>query len=201
MRQRPGPPVSAARPPGRTDFGPRPGDRRIPIPPFIAAYYLFCLAAIVIAWLKGGHLERLGAVAVLVVFGLSFLFGEPVRVWNVAINDAASDLGLALFFGWLALSRERWWPLFMTAVMVLTLLVHVAMFVVPTMGAYAEVSARIGLGITMALALLAGAAERWLAGERAVSDQRIWARRPPPPSPPGDGLRLSEGAAPSRPSY
>lgn len=138
--------------------------------------------------------------ALLVAFGASFVISGPVRMWNVAVDDAAIDLGLALFFGWMALSRARWWPLFMTAVMVLTVLVHVAMFVVPTMSAYADVSARIGLGIAMALGLLAGTAERWLAGERAVSDQRAWARRPPPASSSGAGRPASEGAAPSRPS-
>lgn len=115
-------------------------------------------------------------------FGISLVISDPVRMWNVAADDAAIDLGLALFFGWMAFSRARWWPLFMTAVMVLTVLVHLAMFVVPTMGAYADVSARIGLGIAMALALLGGTAERWLAGERAVSDQKTWARRGAAPS-------------------
>ena len=120
--------------------------------------------------------------AILVAFGTSFIIAEPLRMWNVAVDDAAIDLGLALFFGWMALNRARWWPLFMTAVMVLTVLVHVAMFVVPTTDAYADVSARIGLGIAMALALLAGTAERWLAGEQAVSEQGAWARRRPAPS-------------------
>lgn len=143
-----------------------------------------CLAAVVVAWLKGGDTERLGAVAFVVVFGLSF-FLPPVRMWNMSVGEAALDLGLALFFGWLALSRERWWPLVMTAVMALTVLVHIVMFLSPGMGVYAEVSARIGLGIAMALALLVGSAERWMAGEFAVSDRRPWARRPGPE--PDDG--------------
>ena len=37
-------------------------------------------------------------------------------------------------------------------------------------------SARIGLGILSMLALLAGPFERWLSGERAVSDVRAWRR-------------------------
>jgi uncharacterized membrane protein len=120
-------------------------------------------------------------------------------MWNVAVSDAAIDLGLAFFFGWLALSRERWWPLFMTAAMVLTVLVHVAMFLVPTLGAHADVSARIGLGIVMGLGLLAGVAERWLAGELAVSDQRRWDRRRPPARPVRPEPHSPEGPALSRP--
>jgi hypothetical protein len=138
-----------------------------------------CLAAVVLAWLKGGNTERLGASAIVVVFGLSF-FPPSVRMWNVALFEAVLDLGLGLFFGWLALARERWWPLVMAAVMALTLMVHLAMFLSPEMGAYAEVSARVGLGIAMAFVLMAGSAERWLAGEYPVSDRRSWVRRPEP---------------------
>jgi len=129
----------------------------------------------------------------IVVFGVSFIL-QPVqqmRMWNVAVSDAAIDLGLALFFGWLALSRDRWWPLFMTAAMMLTVLVHLAMFLAPALGAYADVSARIGLGIVTGLCLLAGVAERWLAGEHAVSDRRRWARRRPPEPHPPEGRALS----------
>lgn len=132
------------------------------------AYYLLHLFAVVVAWLMGGHPERRGAVALLVAFGVSYLLPE-VRMWNVFVDDAAMDVGLMLFFGWQALSRERWWPLVMTAMFMLTVLVHVAVFAVPTLGAYADVSARIGLGIAMALTLLIGTGERWLAGEVAVS--------------------------------
>lgn len=132
------------------------------------AYYLLSLFAVAFAWLKGGHPERCAAMALLVVFGLAF-FLEPVRVWNVLIGDAVLDVGLMLFFGWQALSRERWWLLVMTAVMMLTVLIHLAVFAVPTLGAYAEVSARVGLGIAMAVTLLIGTGERWLAGEVAVS--------------------------------
>lgn len=141
------------------------------ITPFLAAYYLLCLVAVVVAWLKGGHVERLAAAVMLVAFAVSFLL-PSMRMWNVYFDHAVRDVGVMLFFGWLAVSRDRWWPLAMTAVMALTVLVHVSIFLVPGLGAYAEISARIGLGILMALVLLAGAGERWLAGERAVSDLR-----------------------------
>jgi hypothetical protein len=131
---------------------------------------------VVVAWLKGGHVERLAAAVMLIAFAVSFAL-PTTRMWNVHIDDAAQDVGVTLFFGWLALSGDRWWPLAMTAVMVLTLLVHVLIFMVPGLGEYAEMSARIGLGILMALVLMAGAGERWLAGERAVSDTAVWRRR------------------------
>lgn len=172
---------------------------RIPIPPFLAAYYLLCLAAVILAWLKGGDTERLGALAIIVVFGVS-LFLPPVRIRDVAIGETAIDLGLMMFFGWLALDRERWWPLAMTAVMTLTVLVHLAMFLSPEIGVYAEVSARIGLGIAMALVLLASPAERWLAGESAVFEGGPWVRRPSIQPRARATIRRPEDVSPSRPS-
>ena len=76
------------------------------ITPFIAAYYLLSLIACVLAWTMGGHPERRGALALLAVFGISAFLPE-VRMWNVFLDDAAVDVGLLLFFGWQALSRER----------------------------------------------------------------------------------------------
>lgn len=142
----------------------------------MAAYYLLCLIAVVAAWLKGGHVERQGAAAMLIVFAAGFVL-HPIRMWNVHVGDALLDVGMMLFFGWLALNRDRWWTLVMTAVMALTVLVHVAALLVPEMDHYSELSARVGLGILAALTLLSGVMERWLAGERAVSDGTVWRRR------------------------
>jgi hypothetical protein len=147
-----------------------------PISPFLAAYYLLCLIAVVVGWLKGGHVERLGAAVILIVFAASFPL-HPLRMWNVHVGDAAMDVAVMLFFGWLALRSERWWPLAMTAIMALTVMVHISIFLVPGLGEYAEMSARIGLGTLMALALLAGVGARWLAGEPAVSVTAVWRRR------------------------
>ena len=112
----------------------------------------------------------------LITFAASFLL-PTMRMWNVYFDHAVRDVGITFFFGWLALSRNRWWPLAMTAVLALTVLVHVSIFMVPSLGEYAEVSARIGLGILMALVLLAGVGERWLAGEKPVSGAAVWRRR------------------------
>lgn len=142
----------------------------------MAIYYLLMLAAVALAWLKGGHPERLGAAALLVVFGLSFPV-HTVRLWNVHIGDAVLDVATALLFGWMAVTGNRWWPLAMTGVMTLTVTVHVVAFAVPTMSQYADVSARVGLGMLTALTLMAGVGERWLAGEAAASADARWRRR------------------------
>lgn len=133
---------------------------------------------------------------ILIAFAAAF---PTLRIWNVHLDDAMLDLGVTLVFGWLALNRDRWWPLAMAAIMALTVMVHVAIFAVPALGEYAEMSARIGLGILMALALLAGAGERWLAGDRAISDRQTWRRRRPF-SPDTSTDNNPQGAALSHPS-
>ncbi len=127
-------------------------------------------------WLKGGHPERLAAGLMALVFPVSYLT-HPLRIGNVMVGDAGLDLAITLFFAWLALTRERWWPLFMTGVMVLTMLVHASMFLMPHLEAYSDLSARVGLGILSALTLLVGAFERWLAGEAPAATSRDWTRR------------------------
>ncbi len=125
---------------------------------------------------KGGHPERLGAVLIVVAFAVSFVTHD-LRIGGFYAGDAAVDLLLTGAFGWMAATRDRWWLLFMCALMGLTLLVYVAALTVPGVGPYAVISARVGLGILTALALLAGAGERWLAGERAVGESWSWRRR------------------------
>ena len=136
---------------------------------------MLSLVAVTAAWMKGGHPERLGAVVTLVVFAVSFVTHE-LRVGDFYAGDAVVDFALTVFFVWMAVTRDRWWPLFMSAILGLTMLVYVASLVVPDVGPYAVMSARIGLGILSMLALLAGPFERWLSGERAVSDVRAWRR-------------------------
>lgn len=132
-----------------------------------------------LAWLKGGHPERVGAAALIVGFGLGFIV-HPWRLSDVYIGDAVLDVALTGLFGWMALGGDRWWPLVMTGVMALTVLVHGAAFAVPTLTPYADVSARIGLGMLTALTLLAGVGERWLAGEPPASAAAVWRSRKKP---------------------
>lgn len=137
---------------------------------------MLSLVAVTAAWVKGGHPERLGALVIMAAFAVSFWTHE-IRIGDFYAGDAVVDLALAGVFVWMSVTRDRWWPLFMSAILGLTLLVYVASLTVPGVGPYAAVSARVGLGILTALTLLAGAGERWLAGERPVSATAVWGHR------------------------
>lgn len=137
---------------------------------------MLTLVAVVVAWLKGGHYERLGALTTLAAFAVSF-YTHELRIGTFYAGDAVVDVLMTGLFVWLALTRNRWWPLVMSGIMVLTLLVYVSALVAPDLGAYAVISARVGLGILSSLTLLFAAGERWLVGEQAVSDREAWVRR------------------------
>ncbi len=148
----------------------------MPITPFLAAYYVLSVLAVLAAWMKGGPPERLGALATLVVFAVSFWTHE-LRIGQFFAGDAVADVVFTGFVVWMAMTRDRWWPLIMSGIMALTLLVYLAALIVPGIGPYAVMSARVGLGILTMLTLLAGVLERWLAGEPPVSATQRW--RPP----------------------
>lgn len=144
--------------------------------PFQVFYLYFSLAVLAVAWLKGGHTERLGVVVVILAY-LSAYAVSPLRMGEFRIGEAASDVLVTLAFGWMALSRERWWPFAATAFMVLSLMVHLAVALTPHLDGRADVSARAGLGLLLVVSLLAGVAERWLSGEEPVSNAFAWRRR------------------------
>lgn len=79
-----------------------------------------------------------------------------------------------LVFGGLALKGNRWWPFAITATMALVVLVHLSMALTTDLDHRADLSARLGLGILTSLSILLGVFERWLAGERPVSESAVW---------------------------
>lgn len=147
------------------------------MPPFVQALIVTGVAAIAVAWLRGGRTERFAAG----VLALTWIVARSFRwmVGDVYVDSTVEDsLGL-LIFGWLAFRSDRWWPFVATAAFALTVLVHL-LTMVTDISWDAAVSARVGLGLLIYVALLAGVGERWLAGERAASVDRIW-RRPQSP--------------------
>jgi len=144
--------------------------------PFVILYLIVSLAALPLGWLKGGHPERLGVVFWLIGWMLAIPMND-VRIgdlrWAVALCDLAS-LGAFL---WLALRFERWWPLGVSACLVLMLVVHLSAVLIPEMTPLGESSAQLGLGMLAVLIQATGAFERWLAGETPASATAVWCSR------------------------
>lgn len=129
------------------------------------------MATVVLAWLRGGHSERLGAGTIL-VWALASVtapawLNRPVAD-NLFLFEAALETVVLIVFVRMALQGPRWWPFAAAAVMTLSVMVYVAQFFVPLLDRRAEISAHVGLLIALNLTLLAGIGERWLAGEPPV---------------------------------
>ncbi|HEY0600432.1 hypothetical protein [Brevundimonas sp.] len=138
--------------------------------------HILSLAAVVTGGLWGGRTERFGA-AMLLLFRIAF--ANPRVMWvigDVYIDSIIEDTLTALILGRLAFRSDRWWPFAATTAQALTVLVHV-FSIVTDISWDAALSARVGLGLLLYASLLAGVAERWLAGETAVSDTVEWRRR------------------------
>ena len=137
------------------------------ITPFILAMNIVSWAAFAIGWLKGGHPERFG-VAVLLSGALIETFIVHWRVGELEAGIAGTQAVLLLIFGRMAWASDRWWPLAVTGCLVLIIMVHLLTVLTP-LSFVAAMSARVGLWLLLHVILLAGVAERWLAGERAIS--------------------------------
>lgn len=142
--------------------------------PIFLGLQVFIWVSFAFAWLRGGHTERL-AVAVL--------------FWDYALARAVSGMpgghdviGLseivaATIFARIAFTSRRWWVLVAFAALMLCVLIFLLEWTRPDLSEYAAISARLGLWFVIHLALMAGVAERWLAGEGAVSRMRPPSRR------------------------
>lgn len=134
------------------------------------------LAAYGVGWLKGGHPERFGVTVLLASYALSSVTFR-LRIGDFYWASAAADVALMLIMGWLAFRSARWWPFVVAAALALILMIHGLTVAAPALSPYAAASAHVGLWILIDTALLFGVLERWLAGERAVSDTAVWRRR------------------------
>lgn len=144
--------------------------------PFVILYLVVSLAALATGWLKGGHPERLGVVFWLVGWMLAVPFND-LRIGDLRWAVALLDLASLCAFLWLALRFERWWPLGVSACLVLMMVVHLSAALIPEMTPLGEASAQLGLGMLAVLIQAAGAFERWLAGEAPASATAVWRRR------------------------
>lgn len=150
------------------------GDRRIT--PFIVAMQLLIWLSFAVAWLRGGHTERFAVAVLFWDYALTRATAGMVGAHDLV---AVSEFVLALIFAWLAFRCERWWTLAASAALLLCVSMFVLEWTNPGLPRDAAISARLGLWFCIHLSLLIGVAERWMAGERAVSDTVVWRRRRP----------------------
>lgn len=155
------------------------------------------VVSLTIGWLWGGHTERFGAAALLLCW---MVFGPLMwTVGDVYVDSMIEDTLVLLFLVGLALRSNRWWPFVAASAAALTVLVHI-FTIITDISWGAAVSARVGFGLVTYTALLAGVAERWLAGERPVSGGKLWRRRRPAGAGVRSGRNPADGAWPSPPS-
>lgn len=143
------------------------------------SYFLLAFSILVfaLAWLKGGHPERLGVVLMSAAFLVAALAPRVLVLGDMLLYDAISDTVMLAALLWMSFRGDRWWPFLAAAAMFLTAVVHGAMVLIPELDTRADMSARIGLTFLMVIALLAGVVERWLAGERPASELARWELR------------------------
>jgi len=130
------------------------------------------MAAYSIAWLRGGHPERFAVTVML----LALILSSITFRWTVGGFHLASmleEIALMLIFGWLSVRSTRWWPFMTTAGLVLIVLVNGAPLLDSSLSSRDIASAQIGLWFLVDLTLLAGVVERWLAGERPVTETQF----------------------------
>ena len=143
--------------------------------PFQVGLLILEFAVITVAWIRGGHPERMGAATILIWDAASI--GAPAWLQDIGIGEImlfkmALEIAVLAVFVRMALKGGRWWPFAVSAVMALSVFVYLALILVPEFDRRAEISAHVGLAAALDLALLAGVVERWLAGERPVSADR-----------------------------
>ncbi len=142
---------------------------------YFIAVQIMAVVSFTAAWWKGGRVERFGA-AILVCDAL--LTTIIVDMATPGVHRAAMMVQLitALAILWLTFRFDRWWLFVASGALILCGLITAMEVLNPALSLYAALSAQLGLWALVYLALLAGAGERWLAGESPAGDTAMWSR-------------------------
>lgn len=141
--------------------------------PFQAFFLYLSLGAFFVGWVFGGHPERRGVMVILIAMILSVVF-EEVGSDRVRWAVILIDFGLFVYLAMMALRIDRWWLMLATAMLVLTMVAHAAMFLDPNLSLRVNIATRWVFGVVAVIALALGAVERKLSGEPSVFV--TWAR-------------------------
>jgi len=145
---------------------------------YFIAVQIMAVASFAVAWWRGGRAERLGA-AILICDAL--LTTAIVGLAAPGVHRAAMMVQLVTASGilWLTFRFDRWWLFVASGALILCGLITAMEILNPALSLYAAVSAQLGLWGLVYLSLLAGAGERWLAGEGSAGQAAVWSRRRP----------------------
>ncbi len=125
-------------------------------------FYLVSTFAIwAIVWWKGAKPERLGVLLLIANYTAGGILDDLRLWWTLPLNDL---ICLAVLV-WMGLRFDRWWILAAAAAQLLLMIVHVSVLSDPTLDMRVYVASRWVFGVIGLYALLAGAAERWFAGD------------------------------------
>ena len=138
------------------------------LPPTQLFYLISTLVILPIAWLRGGHAERMGVVVLLLAYVAGALL-LPLRVDRLLIGCAITDVGMLAALVWMTLKYDRWWLILASAAQTLSILTYLALLTRPELTVRENVAAQWVFGLISLYALLGGIFERWLAGEPPVS--------------------------------
>lgn len=120
-----------------------------------------------VGWWRGGRTERFAVAVLFCDYVFTRLTAGMAGAHQLV---AVAEIVVTLIFVRLAFTSDRWWTLVTTAALALCALVFVLEWANPDLSLYAAISAQSGLWFLVYLSLLAGVAERWLAGEKAAGD-------------------------------
>ena len=124
-------------------------------------YYVFLFACCGYAIFRGGGSEYLGAAIMIIgsfcTLAAARLFGTS---WTqVEVGIFAIDIVVLVAFIWLALTSDRFWPIWASAFQLLAVAIHTAMMMTPQVTPWAFGTGAVFWAYPMLLALAIGSFE------------------------------------------
>lgn len=94
-------------------------------------FTLIILALIAIVWRRGGWPERAGAAAMIMAAALTAVAQDRPNWLEPQIGILAVDLGLFVALTAIALTSDRWWPLWAAGFQLVGVFIHLATIIDP----------------------------------------------------------------------
>jgi hypothetical protein len=123
--------------------------------------YAWLMAAAVPALIRGGWPERTAATAMIAAWLASGLFQNGLQVFGLQLGVMLIDVALLAVLLTIALTSDRWWPMWSSGFHGLSVLLHVAVLADPKVWGRAYFIAGTVFSFLTLLPLLLAALHRW----------------------------------------